>query len=78
MHAFDLLHACNIWWQVWDVKLWKQDPLTQGKKGPQISESRVTLLCNLPVPDNLKNAADALKKYAAAAAAKSTTATSRL
>ncbi|XP_062203613.1 1,4-dihydroxy-2-naphthoyl-CoA thioesterase 1-like [Phragmites australis] len=51
--------------QVWEVKLWKQDPSTPGKKGPQISESRVTLLCNLPVPDNLKHAADALKKHAA-------------
>ena len=68
--------------QVWDVKLWKQDPSTQGKKGPQISESRVTLLCNLPVPDNLEHAGDALKKYATAAAAaeapKTTTFTSRL
>ncbi|CAL4904722.1 unnamed protein product [Urochloa decumbens] len=54
--------------QVWEVKLWKQDPSVPGKKGPQISESRVTLLCNLPVPENLKNAGDALKKYAAAAA----------
>jgi hypothetical protein len=64
--------------QVWDVKLWKQDPLTQGK-GPQISESRVTLLCNLPVPDNLKHAGDALNKYATdAEAPKTTTFTSRL
>ncbi|RCV19709.1 hypothetical protein SEVIR_3G425100v4 [Setaria viridis] len=55
--------------QVWEVKLWKQEPSSSspGKKGPQISESRVTLLCNLPVPENLKNAGDALKKYAAAA-----------
>ncbi|CAN6330094.1 unnamed protein product [Urochloa humidicola] len=56
--------------QVWEVKLWKEDPSVPGKKGPQISESRVTLLCNLPVPENLKNAGDALRKYA--------TATSRL
>ncbi|KAF7020907.1 hypothetical protein CFC21_033951 [Triticum aestivum] len=53
--------------QVWEVKLWKMDPSEEGKKGPQISESRVTLLCNLPVPDNLHHAGDALKKYAAAA-----------
>ncbi|PAN22107.1 hypothetical protein PAHAL_3G514100 [Panicum hallii] len=51
--------------QVWEVKLWKEDPSAPGKKGPQISESRVTLLCNLPVPERLKNAGDALKKYAA-------------
>ncbi|OEL33271.1 1,4-dihydroxy-2-naphthoyl-CoA thioesterase 1 [Dichanthelium oligosanthes] len=55
--------------QVWEVKLWKQeDPSAPEKKnGPpqtMISESRVTLLCNLPVPDSLKNAGDALKKYA--------------
>ncbi|WVZ91509.1 hypothetical protein U9M48_037672 [Paspalum notatum var. saurae] len=51
--------------QVWEVKLWKQ-PGNNNKAGhPQIiSESRVTLLCNLPVPDNLKHAGDALQKYA--------------
>nr|CAB3466634.1 unnamed protein product [Digitaria exilis] len=53
-------------WQVWEVKLWKQDPSVPGKKGPPISESRVTLLCNLPVPNHLNNAGDALKKYATA------------
>ncbi|KAF8655915.1 hypothetical protein HU200_060869 [Digitaria exilis] len=52
--------------QVWEVKLWKQDPSVPGKKGPPISESRVTLLCNLPVPNHLNNAGDALKKYATA------------
>ncbi|KAL6846855.1 hypothetical protein ACP4OV_022708 [Aristida adscensionis] len=50
--------------QVWEVKLWKEDPSREGEKGAQISESRVTLLCNLPVPDTLKHAGDALKKYA--------------
>ncbi|KAE8768016.1 1,4-dihydroxy-2-naphthoyl-CoA thioesterase 1 [Hordeum vulgare] len=63
--------------QVWEVKLWKMDPSEEGKKGPQIAESRVTLLCNLPVPDNLHHAGDALKKYAAAAAS-TTTPTSKL
>ncbi|KAL5219321.1 hypothetical protein ABZP36_020005 [Zizania latifolia] len=48
--------------QVWEVKLWKMDPSTK-EKGPQISESRVTLLCNLPVPEKMKDAGDALKKY---------------
>ncbi|CAN6298201.1 unnamed protein product, partial [Urochloa humidicola] len=48
--------------QVWEVKLWKMDPSTR-EKGPQIAESRVTLLCNLPLPDEHKNAGDALKKY---------------
>ncbi|XP_044955225.1 1,4-dihydroxy-2-naphthoyl-CoA thioesterase 1-like [Hordeum vulgare subsp. vulgare] len=63
--------------QVWEVKLWKMDPSEKGKKGPQIAESRVTLLCNLPVPDNLHHAGDALKKYAAGAAS-TTTPTSKL
>ncbi|TKV91954.1 hypothetical protein SEVIR_9G131950v4 [Setaria viridis] len=49
--------------QVWEVKLWKMDPST-GEKGPQIAESRVTLLSNLPLPEEHKNAGDALKKYA--------------
>jgi 1,4-dihydroxy-2-naphthoyl-CoA hydrolase len=47
---------------VCEVKLWKkQGPA--GKKGHLISESRVTLLCNLPVPEHLKHARDALIKY---------------
>ncbi|KAG2536028.1 1,4-dihydroxy-2-naphthoyl-CoA thioesterase 1-like [Panicum virgatum] len=48
--------------QVWEVKLWKMDPST-GEKGPQIAESRVTLLSNLPLPEEHKNAGDALRKY---------------
>jgi hypothetical protein len=60
---------------VWEVKLWKQSS-SPGEKGPQISESRVTLLCNLPVPENLENAGDALKKYAAAAASATPTSSS--
>ncbi|XP_051195163.1 1,4-dihydroxy-2-naphthoyl-CoA thioesterase 1 [Lolium perenne] len=48
--------------QVWEVKLWKVDPESPEKK-TQIAESRVTLLCNLPVPENLHNAGDKLKKY---------------
>ncbi|XP_047076317.1 1,4-dihydroxy-2-naphthoyl-CoA thioesterase 1-like [Lolium rigidum] len=48
--------------QVWEVKLWKVDPESPEKK-TQIAESRVTLLCNLPVPENLHHAGDKLKKY---------------
>ncbi|KAJ1266678.1 hypothetical protein BS78_08G170500 [Paspalum vaginatum] len=70
--------------QVWEVKLWKQpDPSSMqegnNNQGPQIiSESRVTLLCNLPVPDSLKHAGNALQKYAAEAPNKKTAATSKL
>ncbi|XP_002464060.1 1,4-dihydroxy-2-naphthoyl-CoA thioesterase 1 [Sorghum bicolor] len=49
--------------QVWEVKLWKMDAST-GEKGPQIAESRVTLLSNLPLSEKHKTAGDALKKYA--------------
>uniref|UniRef100_A0A453H404 Thioesterase domain-containing protein n=4 Tax=Triticinae TaxID=1648030 RepID=A0A453H404_AEGTS len=48
--------------QVWEVKLWKMDASTQGE-GPQIAEARVTLLCNLPVPDEMKSAGESLRKY---------------
>ncbi|KQK13726.1 1,4-dihydroxy-2-naphthoyl-CoA thioesterase 1 [Brachypodium distachyon] len=48
--------------QVWEVKLWKMDPSTEGK-GLQIAEARVTLLCNLPVPDETKTAGENLRKY---------------
>ncbi|KAI3968654.1 hypothetical protein MKX01_028804 [Papaver californicum] len=49
--------------QVWDVQFWKMDPSNSGNR-VMIATSRVTLLCNMPIPDNAKDAADALKKYA--------------
>ncbi|KAH6818781.1 Thioesterase superfamily protein [Perilla frutescens var. frutescens] len=49
--------------QVWEVRLWKRDPSNAEIK-TLISSSRVTLLCNMPVPESAKNAADSLKKYA--------------
>ncbi|KAL8041459.1 hypothetical protein ABFX02_10G166900 [Erythranthe guttata] len=48
--------------QVWEVRLYKSDPSDYEKK-TLISSSRVTLLCNMPVPESLKSAADNLKKY---------------
>ncbi|KAG2726648.1 hypothetical protein I3843_01G119700 [Carya illinoinensis] len=49
--------------QVWEVQFWKVDPSNSQNKS-LVASSRVTLLCNMPVPENAKNASDALKKYA--------------
>ncbi|RDY03073.1 1,4-dihydroxy-2-naphthoyl-CoA thioesterase 1 [Mucuna pruriens] len=49
--------------QVWEVKMWKLDP-SNSQKRYLISSSRVTLLCNMPVPDNAKDAGDILRKHA--------------
>ncbi|KAK9084454.1 hypothetical protein Scep_030925 [Stephania cephalantha] len=49
--------------QVWEVQIRKIDPSTPGK-GALVSSSRVTLLCNMPVPENAKDASVTLKKYA--------------
>ncbi|KAL1555313.1 1,4-dihydroxy-2-naphthoyl-CoA thioesterase 1 [Salvia divinorum] len=49
--------------QVWEVRLWKCDASNAEIK-TLISSSRVTLVCNMPVPESVKDAADALKKYA--------------
>ncbi|KAL1364042.1 hypothetical protein HN51_012202 [Arachis hypogaea] len=49
--------------QVWDVRMWKIDPSNSRNKA-LVSSSRVTLLCNMPVPENAKDAAEMLKKHA--------------
>ncbi|XP_043725134.1 1,4-dihydroxy-2-naphthoyl-CoA thioesterase 1-like [Telopea speciosissima] len=49
--------------QVWEVQLWKIDPSNSGGKA-LISSSRVTLLCNMPVPEHAKDIGQNLKKYA--------------
>ncbi|KAK9086188.1 hypothetical protein Syun_028582 [Stephania yunnanensis] len=49
--------------QVWEVQIRKIDPSSPGK-GALVSSSRVTLLCNMPVPENAKDASATLKKYA--------------
>ncbi|XP_050219881.1 1,4-dihydroxy-2-naphthoyl-CoA thioesterase 1 [Mercurialis annua] len=49
--------------QVWEVQLRKVDPSNTQSKS-LVSSARVTLLCNMTVPDHAKDAAHNLKKYA--------------
>uniref|UniRef100_A0A1D1YF31 Putative esterase HI_1161 n=1 Tax=Anthurium amnicola TaxID=1678845 RepID=A0A1D1YF31_9ARAE len=49
--------------QVWDVESWIVSPSTSIKE-TLISTARVTLVCNLPVPENANGVSDVLKKYA--------------
>uniref|UniRef100_A0A2P2J2X7 Uncharacterized protein MANES_03G213200 n=1 Tax=Rhizophora mucronata TaxID=61149 RepID=A0A2P2J2X7_RHIMU len=49
--------------QVWEVRLWKVDP-SDPKSKSMVSTSRVTLLSNMPVPENAEDARENLKKYA--------------
>ncbi|XP_023730092.2 1,4-dihydroxy-2-naphthoyl-CoA thioesterase 1 isoform X2 [Lactuca sativa] len=49
--------------QVWEVRLWKIDPHNPESR-LVISISRVTLVTNLPVPNNAKDVVQNFKKYA--------------
>lgn len=49
--------------KLWEVKLWKIEP-SASKKRVLIASSRVTLMSNLPVPENAKDAGESLKKLA--------------
>ncbi|KAG8367900.1 hypothetical protein BUALT_Bualt16G0120900 [Buddleja alternifolia] len=48
--------------QVWEVNISKCDPSNSEIK-TLISSSRVTCFCNLPVPENAKDAGQNLKKF---------------
>lgn len=48
---------------VWEVRLWKIDPSNEENK-TLLASSRVTLKVNMSVPENAKDAAVNLKKYA--------------
>ncbi|KAL6540507.1 hypothetical protein OROMI_024390 [Orobanche minor] len=49
--------------QVWEVVLLKCDP-SKSEIKTMIASSRVTVLCNLPVPESARDAAQNLRKYA--------------
>ncbi|XP_078442176.1 1,4-dihydroxy-2-naphthoyl-CoA thioesterase 1-like [Wolffia australiana] len=54
--------------QVWEVRLYKVEAEEEGEekksKGPLLASSRVTLLTNLPVTDDIRGAAQTLRKHA--------------
>ncbi|KAF8392748.1 hypothetical protein HHK36_023097 [Tetracentron sinense] len=56
----DLLRV-SVFEKVWEVQLWKINPSTSGSR-ELTSSSRVTLLSNMPVPENARDAAEPLKK----------------
>ncbi|KAL9240746.1 hypothetical protein vseg_014930 [Gypsophila vaccaria] len=62
VEATPLSHGKTI--QVWEVKLWKTDPNSMKKKQTMISSARVTLVCNLPVPDTATGVSLKFRKYA--------------
>ncbi|XP_061974056.1 1,4-dihydroxy-2-naphthoyl-CoA thioesterase 1-like [Populus nigra] len=51
--------------QVWEVRIWKlADPSNAESSKSLVSSSRVTLMCNLPVPAHAKEATENLRSHA--------------
>ncbi|KAG0496914.1 hypothetical protein HPP92_001509 [Vanilla planifolia] len=50
--------------QVWEVHLWRIKGESSMEEEALLASSRVTILSNMPVPENSKNADIALRKYA--------------
>ncbi|KAG8067099.1 hypothetical protein GUJ93_ZPchr0005g14306 [Zizania palustris] len=48
--------------QVWEVQIWRIDPSTSECKD-LVSTARVTLLSNLPTPEEMKSYEERIKKY---------------
>ncbi|KAJ7955348.1 1,4-dihydroxy-2-naphthoyl-CoA thioesterase 1 [Quillaja saponaria] len=46
--------------QVWEVQLWKIDP-SNSEKIAMVSSSRLTVVCNMPVPDHSKQIEETVK-----------------
>ncbi|KAK4767223.1 hypothetical protein SAY86_014973 [Trapa natans] len=49
--------------QVWEVQLWKANSNNPGER-MLVSSSRVTLLCNMPVPEHAKDVDKIIKQFA--------------
>ncbi|KAL5981705.1 1,4-dihydroxy-2-naphthoyl-CoA thioesterase 1 [Asimina triloba] len=49
--------------KLWEVTLWKIDPSAAGKR-ILVASSRITVLCNLPMPDHAREAVEKLKMHA--------------
>ncbi|KAK1322916.1 hypothetical protein QJS10_CPA02g00132 [Acorus calamus] len=49
--------------QVWEVQLWRVDPVS-SKKGSLLASSRVSFVSNMPVPEHCKDAGESIRRHA--------------